>query len=94
MVDKIYVVMGTTGKYSDRTEWLVAAYSNEKEAQKHIELATEKANEEFEKYRKDVYKYDPKNEYDKGMAMDYTGTRYFLEESELFEDVFHYKLML
>ena len=37
---KIYIVFGWAGEYSDREEWPVAAYSDEKLAQDHVRLAT------------------------------------------------------
>jgi len=44
---KIYVVRGTTGEYSDRNEWAVIAYRNEKEAQEFIKKAKKRAEEIF-----------------------------------------------
>lgn len=41
----IYVVIGTTGEYSDHREWPVAAYFSEKLAQAHVIRATQRANE-------------------------------------------------
>lgn len=39
MAEKIYVVMGTSGEYSDRTEWPIVAYMSEERAkQKVLEL--------------------------------------------------------
>lgn len=32
----IYVVMGSHGEYSDRSEWMVAAYPDEQKAQEHV----------------------------------------------------------
>ncbi len=94
MAEKIYVVMGTTGEWSDRTEWTVAAYIDEEEAKKHVELASEKANEEAVKGNasSNKWNYQYKNEYDKSMQIDYTGTSYFICEVDLFVDIFQYKL--
>lgn len=36
MDNQIYVVMGSTGEYSDRTEWPVLAYLNEGDAQECV----------------------------------------------------------
>lgn len=33
---KIYVVRGSTGEYSDRTEWLVRAFYNERQSKEFI----------------------------------------------------------
>ena len=92
MAEKIYVVMGTTGEYSDRTEWTIAAYSDEEEAKKHVELATERALIEEANSEINGWDYQPKNDYDTGMQIDYTGTGYYINEVELFVDVFQYKL--
>ena len=42
MTDKtVYVVFAGNGEYSDRTEWPVAAYRLETQAQEHVAAATE-----------------------------------------------------
>lgn len=41
----VYVVMGSTGEYSDRNEWGVAVYSDENLAKEHVQRATKVANE-------------------------------------------------
>jgi hypothetical protein len=75
---KIYIVMGTTGEYSDRHEWPVVAYFDEHAARVHIDNATRVANQ----IEQDGGYYDPedgaKNEYDPSMRMDYTGTGYYM----------------
>lgn len=43
MENKIYVVMGTTGEYSDRSEWPVIAYFDEEKAKQHVTLARQEA---------------------------------------------------
>lgn len=85
MDSKVYVVMGTTGEYSDRTEWPVCAYLEESLAQEHITKATARAKE-IEVLRGDRYLRAPDgvvNEYDPDMSMDYTGTDYYCIEVEL-----------
>lgn len=83
----LYVVMGTTGEYSDRDEWPVAAYEEKELAELHVTLAEKRANElaaaEWRSYD------GPKkpNEYDPDMEMDYTGTRYFYYEVPLRDGV-------
>lgn len=37
----LYVVMGSYGEYSDRSEWLVAAYANRELAEKHVLAVTQ-----------------------------------------------------
>lgn len=78
---KIFVVRGTTGEYSDRTEWPVKAFLSEKAAQELVIAATQRANEVFtdRSYDRDI----DKNQFDPDMRMDYTGTSYMIETVEL-----------
>jgi hypothetical protein len=85
-VSDVYVVMGQTGEYSDRTEWVVVAYSNEADAQKHVENATRRAKElEVTKPRnwEALEAHLASNEFDPAMQLDYTGTRYYYMAVEL-----------
>lgn len=43
MSQTIWVVMGSTGEYSDRSEWLVVAFPDEAQAKRHADAATERA---------------------------------------------------
>jgi hypothetical protein len=81
---KIFVVMGTTGEYSDRSEWPVIGYFDEKKAQEHVENAA-KVAKGIEATRTSPYWTDPdqSNQYDPHMRMDYTGTSYYLMEVDL-----------
>ena len=78
---KIYLVFGKTGEWSDRREWVVCAFLDEKKAKERVVLAGRRANELFVKY-KDAYwnEMDEKNEYDDRFDMDYTGTTYHYAE--------------
>jgi hypothetical protein len=91
---KIFTVHGTTGEYSDRSEWVVCAYTKEEDAKQHIELASEYARLWKEKsksadYLKIAYSVEGQemqekaNPMDPKFSMDYTGTSYWLEEVEL-----------
>ena len=73
---QIWVVYGQTGEYSDHSEWTVAAYTTEEEANKHARLATEwyKAAGATE-LRRD-YEGKSKNPHDPFMRVDYTGTEW------------------
>lgn len=44
-MDKVYVVMGTTGEYSDRSEWPVHAHLTEADAAKELAALVAKAKE-------------------------------------------------
>jgi len=79
---KVYVVIGTTGEYSDHTEWPVISYLDKREARKHVENATRRAKQI--EMREDYGHPDRlQNQYDPDMRMDYTGTTYFLWEVDL-----------
>jgi hypothetical protein len=90
----IYIVMGKTGEYSDRSEWPVVAYPSYSEAQNHVLLATEQARL-IESKREHQYDYisddednnDEKNPYDPKMKIDYNGTRYYVMEVDLLDSM-------
>ena len=79
----IYVIGGTTGEYSDRSDWIVCAYRDKALADLHVHNAQIRAIE-INKTRESRYAA-PKgaNEFDPHMQMDYTGTEYYLTECEL-----------
>jgi hypothetical protein len=77
VVRPIHVVYGSTGEYSDRCEWYVAAYLDELKAQDHVTKAQQRGREleiEYDGREWDVP--DGANQYDPKMQMDYTGVRY------------------
>lgn len=98
MAEKIYVVMGSVGRWSEWTEWPVAAYTDEEEAKKHVELATEVSVKETANAEASVdasgWNYQIKSDYDKVMDMDHIGATYDIIEIELFVDMVQYKLEL
>lgn len=83
----VYVVRGSTGEYSDRSEWPVRAFMSETEAQALVLAATDRARAiEYERRdRCDLVGVDSRltNEYDSNMSMDYNGTFYNYETVEL-----------
>ncbi len=75
----IYVVMGTTGEYSDRTEWPVLAYLSKPQAEEHVEKASARARELFALRGGRYMTNNPEvNEHDPSFTMDYTGTTYYV----------------
>lgn len=82
---EIYVVFGTTGEYSDRTEWMVAAYPNEEDAKRHVVAASEYAPNEKLAFREYLDGRNRKfnNKYDPYMYVDYTGVMYYYKKTEL-----------
>ena len=97
---KIWIVSGTTGEYSSRSEWVVCAYTAEADAAAHVAKASQYAEAwhaftqtpEFERMdwhsgRKLMRSSNPM---DPSFSCDYTGTTYEIQEVELrdhFEDV-------
>lgn len=82
---KIYIVIGSTGEYSDRYEWPVIAYLNKIKAQDHVLKASKRSDEIFETWKHDIIIPDGINEFDPSFRMDYTETSYYLWEVELSE---------
>ena len=82
----IYIVVGSTGEYSDRYEWYVCAYRDKQEAEIRVSECKKKAKE-WESVRDNDFRGPPDNHYecDPNMRMDYTGTDYYLETTELIE---------
>jgi hypothetical protein len=80
---KIWIVEGTTGDYSDRSDWAVCAYSSQEKAEEHASKAMHRAME-IQKSNPRYYSPKPgENEFDSNMHMDYTGTEYYTVECEL-----------
>lgn len=89
-MDKIYLVRGQYGEYSDRREWTVAAYASEMLAREHVEQAGAYLRElrarrdsiwnlpyeEVEKLKTEN-PFDPNGEYSIGSSYE---TDYWVEE--------------
>jgi hypothetical protein len=85
---QIYIVRGTTGDYFNRSEWLVAAYTDEVMAQEHVIFAQKRANEiRVAQDNADYFtELDKTNIYDPDGDIDnYTATRYFVVPVILYE---------
>jgi hypothetical protein len=77
---KIYIVEGSTGEYSDRQDWIVCAYQSKEKAEEHADKAEHRAKEMLPKRYSN---FEGQNEFDPHMRMDYTGTEYYVIETEL-----------
>lgn len=86
-MSKVWIVMGSTGEYSDRGEWVVEAHANEDAAQARVvrleALLREVGGADGQ--RLDYHARDAAAEVvrkhpegDPECAIDYTGTRYWL----------------
>ena len=82
---KIHVVMGTTGEYSDRIEWPVAAYADETMAIAHVVVASAEARKLYEaRHGADTAL---RTAADPNRSIDYTGTPYDIVEVDLRDEV-------
>jgi hypothetical protein len=79
----IWVVEGSTGEYSDHSEWPVKAFTKEEYAKEFVELCSAEYRriilrlDELELYYFDSdLPEDCKHKYDEGFTTDYTGTLY------------------
>ena len=83
----IYVVIGVTRKYSDRSEYLIKAYFDEQKAIDHIQKAEQK-KDELNLLRPGKYKKLPEdceNEFDPYMPKEDEDQYYYYESVELEE---------
>lgn len=73
---EIWVVFGSTGEYSDHSEWMVAAYTTKEAAEKHAEKCRQWYDDKGGvEMRQHYWKADAeKNPHDPNMSVDYTGT--------------------
>lgn len=86
-MSSIYVVMGSCGEYSDRTEWAVAWYPTREQADRHSDRAAEDAKriEDWHKendtfWHENGPRPEETNAYDPCMQWSYTGADYFVIE--------------
>jgi len=88
MTDKIYVVYGTTGEYSDRDEWPVKAFLAEVAAENFANELDNKATElglhdgKLD-YRATNVQLPMLRELDPNASCDYTGVQYNFYEVDL-----------
>ena len=84
----VYMVVGWTGEYSDRTDWPVRAYLSEENAVRHRDAASVWAKEFFRVLGNGYYNRLAKAAmrtcpHDKDFTMTYTGTDYEIWEAPL-----------
>lgn len=87
-MNKVWVVMGSTGEFSDRTEWPVIGFTSEIGAMECIAALDEKMQQMPQEWRKDRWAHQSKIKahmaaLDPQFMMDYTGTKYFFYEVEI-----------
>lgn len=87
---KIWIVRGGTGFGNDRQEWPVAAFMIHERAEKRAGDARRRAKEIYDGRSEGMFPWGvpgeiPKNEHDPEMAIDYGGTDYWVDATELIE---------
>lgn len=83
MNKQVWLLVGSTGEYSDHQEWFVGYYTKEEDARARVEFLSAKARQLYvsednlitdwrsrEKNVQEMRKYDP------GFVCDYTGSNY------------------
>lgn len=83
----VYVVSGSTGEYSDRTDWTVCAFETKAKAEALVKRLAAWCDERGVGENPKVDRDDDgdlgRPEEDPGFMCDYTGTRYAVEAVEL-----------
>lgn len=80
---EIYVVIGSTGQYDDRYEWVARAFTSQEAAQDFVNEASAIARREFQRAKESplgFWSYVRKHELDPNFSLDYTGTSYDYKE--------------
>ena len=89
-MERVWIVMGSTGEYSDRTEWPVVAFTSEEAAKARIAALDVKMQQVPQEWRENRWANEDKIKahmatLDPGFSMEYTsmeytGTYYFFYE--------------
>lgn len=83
----VWIVMGTTGEYSDREDWPVKGFRSLEKARSFADLAKKQGQELVSKstgYKGMISEFEGKRtECDPNFRADYTGTDYFIYEVEI-----------
>jgi hypothetical protein len=79
-LNKVWIVTGETGEYADRSEWIAAAFTNERVAEKFKEACQLEADKEDSRHLDFKHSLDPK------FKCSYTGTTYDIEKLDLFDE--------
>lgn len=78
-MDKLFVVIGTTGEYSDRSEWLVRAFKREADARTYVEALQDRRKQLPQRdWENDLAIEAAMREFDPQYSEDYTGTSWFV----------------
>lgn len=87
---RAYVIIGTTGEYSDRNEWPVAVVSSEDAAKRYIKALDQQYQQMPPHWQDRRWEYDDEIKahmsLDPNFGCDYTGTSYFYCECPSLSD--------
>ena len=86
---EIWVVFGSTGEYSDRSEWMVAGYTTKEAAEQHRDACRKWYDDNGGVELRHTYWRDnaQKNPLDPDMSVDYTGTAWDVFPLTLYDAV-------
>lgn len=80
----VHIVIGETGEFEDRHQWLVAAFSTKARAETFCGRANDwlkkhglHVHSDYDDRNQGLHKWLNKNPYDAVFQLDYTGARYF-----------------
>ncbi len=87
VLDAVYVVVGSTGQYSDHREWYVMAFLSRAKAERFTEAVSAEYRKIKQRYSENLWNIPEKaNPLDPDMQIDYTGTNYYVVEMPLDTD--------
>lgn len=79
-MNKIYLVVCSSGEYPDYSEWTIVGYTNKEIAEKHKNLAQEEYDKLTGHYTSKPTKYDP-------TPCRMWGDKYFIKEVSIYTDM-------
>lgn len=88
---EISIIIGTTGEYSDRNEWVVEAYIDNKKAEEKVELLSKLSNNLLVMknknyscwFKNEEKEFEELKKLDHNFEMEYNGTFYYIVKTNL-----------
>lgn len=84
-----WVIMGTTGEYSDRSEWSVAVVYSVKDAESYIAALSKQQQSIPQEWRQNSWDYEAQIQermtLDPYYSEDYTGTSYYYAAAKSYQ---------
>ena len=85
-MSKVYIVIGETGEYSDRTEWPVVAFTEESQAKRFVTAAETWLRVNKCSYDSTTMPYEDReirSPFDPALHVAYTGCRYYFIDVDM-----------